>query len=102
MRRHTRIAVLVSVAVGSLLVIGPAARAQKVETPRALAAGESAYSTTGALPGRHAESVLTDPVGAMAAPTPGTGWILHSGSGERDMCNEADATEGLRLMCVGW
>ncbi len=51
--------------------------------------------------GARVESVLTGPRGAMARTKRGSGWLLHYGT-ERDNCARADATSGLRIMCVAW
>lgn len=65
------------------------------------AVGESqpVYSAVGRLPGRRLESVLRNPV---AGTMRGTGWLLHSGTEQRDTCERTDATAGLRMMCVAW
>jgi len=78
-------------------------RAEDQPTPGAVRGdAQSAYTTTGALPGARVESVLTDPKGAATTTTPGTGWLLHAGPREKDTCDEIDATSGLRMMCVAW
>ncbi len=51
--------------------------------------------------GAHVESVLTGPRGAVPRTKRGSGWLLHYGT-ERDNCARADATAGLRIMCVAW
>jgi hypothetical protein len=94
-----RFALAAVIALG-LLIAAPQLRADEQPTPRA-ALGED-YSTAGKVPGTRVESVLTDPKGAVTSTRPGTGWLLHAGPREHDMCEEEDATSGLRLMCIGW
>jgi hypothetical protein len=95
-----RFAVTILVAVGAAVVVAQAGHAQDVRAP-VPAVGESqpVYSAVGRLPGRRLESVLTSPV---AGTTRGTGWLLHSGTEQRDTCERTDATAGLRMMCVAW
>jgi hypothetical protein len=83
-----------------LLMSAPRLHADELPTPRAAVGTD--YSTAGKLPGTRVESVLTDPKGAVTSTKPGTGWLLHAGPRVHDMCEEEDATSGLRLMCVGW
>jgi hypothetical protein len=104
MRNFMRSVVAVLAAVGVLIVIVNAARAEEVKAPIAAAGKtEPAYVAPlgGALPGAHVESVLTDLRGAVAGTRRGTGWLLHYGT-EDDTCARADATSGSRVMCVAW
>ena len=103
MRGFMRFAVTVVAAVGMVIVVLGAARAEDVGAPLA-AWGKAAvpvYAAEQPLPGARVESVLTDPRGAVTGKKPGTGWLLHYGT-ERDNCARADATSGLRMTCVAW
>jgi hypothetical protein len=99
-RNFMRFAVTVLAAVGLAVVVAEQGRAQDIEAPIA-AVGESqpVYSAVGRLPGRGLESVLTSP---GAGTRRGTGWLLHSGTEQRDTCARTDAVSGLRMMCVAW
>ena len=99
-RNLMRFAVTVLVAVGVAVVVAQTGRAEEMRAPVA-AVGETqpVYSAVGRLPGRRLESVLTSPI---AGTRRGTGWLLHSGTEQRDTCERPDATAGLRMMCVAW
>lgn len=104
MRSFMRSVVAVLAAVGVVIVVINAARADEANRP--IAAGRetaSAYVARAGrpLPGARVESLLTDPRGAVARTKPGSGWLLHYGT-ERDRCARADAISGLRMMCVAW
>jgi hypothetical protein len=103
MKMLMRSVVAVLVTAGFLAVVN-AARAQEASMP--LAAGsQSAPAYVARVgrssPGTRVESVLTDARGAVAGTKQGSGWLLHYGA-ERDNCTRADATNGLRMMCVAW
>jgi hypothetical protein len=103
MRTLRAFLVAVLVTAGMVIVVAGAAPAEEVNANMA-AWGESApaYGLVGrSLPGARVESVLTDPSGAVAGQKHGTGWLLHYGTGS-DSCARADATSGLRMMCVAW
>lgn len=95
-----RFVATVLTAVGVAVVIAQAGRAEEMRTPMA-PVGESQplYSGVGRLPGRRLESVLTSPVEGTSR---GTGWLLHSATEQRDACERADATSGMRMMCLAW
>jgi hypothetical protein len=99
-RNFMRFAVTVLAAVGVAVMVAQAGRAEEIRA-RMSAVGETqpVYSAVGRLPGRRLESVLTSPV---AGTSRGTGWLLHSGTEQRDTCERTDATSGLRMMCVAW
>jgi hypothetical protein len=99
-RNLLRFAVTVLAAVGVAVVVAQAGRAEEIRGPMA-AVGETQpiYGAVGRLPGRRLESVLTSPI---AGTRRGTGWLLHSGTEQRDTCERTDATAGLRMMCVAW
>jgi len=80
-------------------VNGPGAAAAK--TPRADKTARDVAPLRRKLPDARVESVLMDPRGAVAGTKQGIGWLLHYGT-ERDTCARADATSGLRVMCVIW
>ncbi|HVO23672.1 MAG TPA: hypothetical protein VMW56_08595 [Candidatus Margulisiibacteriota bacterium] len=91
-----------SLALGLLIVAARPLRAADPLTPGATPAGKQpVYTTTGRLQERHIESVLMNPRHALSVGG-GSGWLLHSGKGQRDACDNPDATSGLRMMCVGW
>jgi hypothetical protein len=102
MRRFGRFVVTVLAAVGVAIVVVNAARAEKVNA-FIVGTGETApaYEAVRPLPGARVESVLTDPRGAVVRAKRGTGWLLHYGTAG-DNCARADATSGLRMMCVAW
>jgi len=104
MRSFMRSAVAVLAAVGMLIVFANGARAEEA-TMRTAAGGETASAFVALvgrpLPGARVESVLTSPRDAVAGTKRGSGWLLHYGT-ERDNCARADATSGLRMMCVAW
>ena len=84
----------------ALAIVGAAtavARADELKLPTPPAKGGPEYGTVEARPGRHVESVLTQPRSALTKQ--GTGWLLHFGSAH-DNCSRVDETPGLRLMCV--
>lgn len=86
-----------------LTLMTPTARAGDAPAVRAtLGESQPVYGVAARLTGRRVESVLTGPRRAAASAQPGTGWLLHAGTQQRDTCDRADATPGLRLMCVGW
>ena len=95
-----RFALTVLAAVGVAVAVAQAGRAEEMRVPMA-AVGETqpVYSGVGRLPGRRLESVLTSPFSGTRR---GTGWLLHSGTEQRDTCERTDATTGLRMMCVAW
>jgi hypothetical protein len=97
-----RFVVTVVAAVGVVIVGVDAARAKEVKAPIA-AGGKTGpvYTVERPLPGAHVESVLTDPLGAVTGAKREPGWLLHHGT-ERDNCARADATSGLRMICVAW
>jgi len=99
-RNFMRFAITVLAVVGVAVVIAQAGRAEEIRAPMS-AVGETqpVYSSVGRLRGRRLESVLTSPV---AGTRRGTGWLLHSGTEQRDTCERTDATSGLRVMCVAW
>ncbi len=94
--------VLTTLALGLLMVARPPIRADDLPAPgHPTAAGkQSVYTTSGRLRQQHSESVLMNPRSAMSSG--GNGWLLHSGKGQRDACDNPDATRGLRMMCIGW
>lgn len=101
---NMRLVVAVLAAVLVVIVGVDAARAEKVNAPIAVADKTApAYVAPfgGPLPAAHVESVLMDPRGSLAGTKQGTGWLLHYGT-EHDSCARADATSGLRAMCVTW
>ena len=103
MRGFMRFVVAVLVAVGAAAVIAVAARAEEVSVPvAAVRESHPVYSAAAPLPGRRVESVLTSRRSALTSAKSGTGWLLHSGTQQRDTCDRADATPGLRMMCVSW
>jgi hypothetical protein len=100
--RRFALTVLVLVAVGVAVVgVAQAGRAAEIKAP-VVAVGETqpvySASAVGQLPGRRLESALTSPV----AGTRGTGWLLHSGTEQRDLCTRTDATSGARMVCMAW
>jgi len=98
-----RIALAIVMPLCLLTLLAPAVRADDAHAARATLGGsQPVYGVTGLLTGRRVESVLTDPRGSAGAAQPGTGWLLHAGTQQRDTCDRADATYGLRMMCVGW
>ena len=104
MRNVMRSVVAVLAAVGVASVIVNAARAEEVKAPIAAAGkAEAAYVVPlgQPLPVARVESALTDLRGAVAGTKRETGWLLHFGT-EHDTCAGADATSGLRVMCVAW
>jgi hypothetical protein len=98
MTSFMRFVVTCVAAVGMVIVVVDAARAKEVKAP---IAASSVYTVERPLPGPHVESVLTDPLGAVTGAKPETGWLLHFGR-ERDNCARANATSGLRTICVAW
>jgi hypothetical protein len=103
MQSFMRLLVTALAAVGMVMGVVNAAHAEGLN-PRIVAWSKAApvYAVGELpLPGASFESVLSDPRGAMAGTKAGTGWLLHYGT-ERDNCARADATSGLRMMCVGW
>ena len=101
MRRLTRFAVTVLVAVCAVVAVTPAAGADERKAPVTVAAEtQPAYSAAVWPPGRRVHSVLTNPRGPGAR-TKGTGWLLHSGT-QHDTCERADATSGMRMVCLAW
>lgn len=99
-RNFMRVAVTVLAAAGAAVVVAQRGRAEEIRAPMS-AVGETqpVYSAVGRLHGRRLESALTSPV---AKTKRGTGWLLHSGTEERDTCERTDATDGLRMVCVAW
>lgn len=103
MRHLMRFGVTVLAAVGIAAVMICVARAEEVTgAPAATSTTQQVFGATGAVSGRRVESVLSNPRAAVTAAKPGTGWLLHSGTPQRDTCDNADATYGLRVLCVGW
>jgi hypothetical protein len=101
MRRMTRFAAKVLVAVCATGAVALAADAHEGKAPVTVAAeAQPVYSAAVRPPGRRVDSVLTNPRGALAG-TKGTGWLLHSGT-RHDTCERADATFGLRMVCLAW
>lgn len=104
MRSFKRSVIALLAAVGLLIVVVNAARAEEAKMPKT-AGGETASDYVARvgrpLPGARVESVLTDPRRAMARAKREPGWLLHYGT-DRDNCARADATSGLRMMCVAW
>lgn len=95
-----RFVIAVLAAVGLAVVVAEPGRAEDIEAPLgAVGDTQPVYSTLGRLPGRGLESVLTSP---GAGTRRGTGWLLHSGTEQRDTCARTDAVSGLRMMCVAW
>jgi hypothetical protein len=98
---RTALAIVVPLCV--LTLLAPAVRADDAHAARAtLGEAQPVYGVAGRLTGRRVESVLTGRRGPTAAAQPGTGWLLHAGTQQRGTCDRADATSGLRMMCVGW
>lgn len=102
MRHLMRFGVTVLAVAGITAVMVRVARAEDTAAPAATSATQQVFGTTGGVSGRRVESVLSNPRAAVTAAKPGTGWLLHSGTPQRDQCDNADATYGLRVMCVGW
>ncbi len=101
MRRLMRFVVTILAAVALTLVAAHAGHAKEAAEPLVVGDEGAPYGPVErALPSR-VESVLTDPVGATIATKRGTAWLLHYGT-ERDHCSRADATPGLRVVCVAW
>ncbi len=104
MKTFTRSVLAVVAAVGLVTILAPPARAEETNKP-IVTPGESGSAYVAQArqppPGARVESVLTDPSGAVAGTTQGSGWVLHYGT-ERDQCMREDATPGLRMMCVAW
>jgi hypothetical protein len=100
-RRHfMRFAVTVLAALGVAVAVAEAGRAAEVgPLMAAVSEAHPVYNAVGRLPGRRLESVLTSPV---AGTRPGSGWLLHSSTEQHDTCERADATSGLRMVCVAW
>ena len=93
-------AATVLAAVGIAVAVAQAGRAEEIGAPMpAVGKTQAVYSAVVRLPGRRLESVLTSPVVRTGR---GTGWLLHSGTEQRDTCERTDATSGLRVMCVAW
>ena len=101
MQRFMRLVVTVLAAVGIVMVVVTAARAEEVNARTIAWSKRAPTYNVGALPQPEArvESVLSDPRGALAGTKGGTGWLLHYGT-ERDSCARAGATSGLRMICV--
>lgn len=104
MRSFMRLVVAVLAAAVAVIVTVNAARAENVNAPRT-AAGKTAPAYVApfgrSLPRARVESILMHPRGAVAGTKRGTGWLLHYGT-DQDNCGRADATSGLRVMCVTW
>ena len=102
MARFKGFAVTVMVGVGMVLIAVAVARAGDLKPVKV--AGRKTppvYTVEQPLPGPRMESILTDTRSAAAAMKEGTGWLVHYGT-KRDNCARADATSGLRVMCVAW
>jgi hypothetical protein len=99
-RNVMRFAVTALAVIGLAVVVAEAGRAEEIRAPMAVV-GETqpVYRAVGRPPGRRLESVLTS---SVAGTEPGTGWLLHSGTEQRDTCERTDATSGLRMMCMAW
>ena len=94
---------LTTLALGLLMVARRPIRADELPAPGPTPPGKQpVYTTTGRLNQRHIESVLMNPRSTLSVGGGGSGWLLHSGKGQRDACDNPDATSGLRMMCVGW
>lgn len=101
MRRFMRFMLTVLVAVGVAVAAARTVSGEEFKAPVAAGSEDAAvYSTAVRLPGRRVDSVLTNPQGALRA-RPGSGWLLHSGTPD-DTCVRADATSGLRVVCLAW
>jgi hypothetical protein len=100
-RRFLRFAVAIVAAFGVVMSVSNAACAEEVKAPVAAWDKDAGpvYTAERPLPGARVESVLTDPRGALTSKKRGTSWLLHYGTG-RDNCARADASPGLRMMCV--
>lgn len=95
-----RFVVTVLAVLGVAIVVAQAGRAEEVRAPVApVGQTQPVFSAVGRLYGRRLDSALTS---AAPGTTRGTGWLLHSGTGQRDACERTDATSGLRMMCVAW
>lgn len=100
MRSLIRFVVTVMATVGMVIVIANGALAGEVKLPK-VAGGKTSpvYAVERFLPGARVESILADPRSVVTGTKQGTGWLLHYGT-EHDNCARADATSGLRMMCV--
>ena len=100
MRRLMRLTGTVLVAVGVAVAVARTARAEQVRAPMIVGSeNQPVYSAAVRPPGRQVDSVLTNLRGALTG-TKGTGWLVHSGTQQHDTCERADATSGLRVLCV--
>lgn len=102
MRTFVRFVVPVMAAVALVLVAVNAASAGEAKPSKA--AGRKTppvYAVEQPLSGARAESILTDPRSIVTGTKQGSGWLLHYGT-KRDTCARADATFGLRAVCVAW
>ena len=102
MRTLIRFVVTAIVTVGMGIVVANEARARDVKLPKAAESKSSmVYAVERPLPGARVESILTDPRSVVTDTKQGTGWLLHYGTNQ-DNCARAEATSGLRMMCMAW
>jgi hypothetical protein len=103
MPRFKKFVVTAVAAVGMALVVVSAARAEDLKPPKAAGPKIPLVYAVEQPPavGARVESVMMDPRRATTGTKEGTGWLLHYGT-RRDNCARADATFGLRMMCVAW
>ncbi len=102
MRSLVRFVVTIMATVGMGIVIANGARAAEVKRPKAAESKSPVvYATERPLPGARVESILADPGSVVTGTKQGSAWLLHYGT-KRDNCARADATSGLRMMCLAW
>lgn len=102
MRSLIRFVVTVTAAVAMGIVVANGARAGEVKLPKgAESKSPVVYAVERPVPGARVESILSDPRSVVTGTKQGSGWLLHYGT-KHDNCALADATSGLRMMCVAW